>query len=155
RPGRLGRGVVHRAPHRGRRAVHRGGRGARAAPVAGRGGLLPAHRRPARAGAGPPARCPGDRTRGGGHMAGPLALIGGSEWTEGSADDRELLAKAGGRVTVLPTAAAYENPGRAIDRARAWYEERGAELTVVPVYRRPDALDPKWCEVVGSSGYVF
>lgn len=88
-------------------------------------------------------------------MTGPLALIGGSEWTEGSADDRELLEKAGGRVTVLPTAAAYENPGRAIDRARAWYEERGAELTVVPVYRRPDALDPKWCEVVGSSGYVF
>jgi cyanophycinase len=50
--------------------------------------------------------------------SGTLALIGGGEWHEGCRDfDTELLARADGEVVVLPTAAAFEHPDRAVARA--------------------------------------
>ncbi len=52
-------------------------------------------------------------------MAGTLALVGGNEWQEKCTFDRGLLEASGGKeVLVLPTAAAYEHPQRAVDQAR-------------------------------------
>ena len=63
---------------------------------------------------------------------GPLALVGGGEWREGCDFDVDLLAASGGaEVAVLPTAAAYEHPGHAVERATRWFEALGA--TVIPV----------------------
>ncbi len=76
-------------------------------------------------------------------MAGELALIGGGEFREGCSFDAELLADSQATdVVLVPTAAAYENPSNHCDRARAWFADLGATLTVIPAYRRADALDP-------------
>lgn len=89
-------------------------------------------------------------------MTGPLALIGGSEWQEGCTFDRDLLAASGGAtVTVLATAAAFENPGKAIERATAWFAGLGATVRSVPVYGRPDALDPARAGEVRAATFVY
>src|SRR5438552_4105615 len=59
-------------------------------------------------------------------MGGPLALVGGAEWREGCTFDRGLLEASGAEeVLVLPTAAAYEHPERAVATARKWFEQLG------------------------------
>ncbi len=76
-------------------------------------------------------------------MAGALALIGGGEFRDGCSFDVDLLADSGATdVVLVPTAAAYENPAHHVERARAWFAELGASLTVVPALRRADSLDP-------------
>jgi cyanophycinase len=84
--------------------------------------------------------------------AGALVLMGGSEWTEGAPDEPALTA---GPVVVLPTAAAYENPGRLLDRCAAWHEARGVEVEVLPVYRRQEGFEPATIERLRSAGCVF
>jgi len=72
-----------------------------------------------------------------------LALIGGEEWAEGRTFDTELLAASDGDVvTVVPTAAAYEQPAKVLGRAEAWFSALGARVEVLPVLGRPDAMDP-------------
>ena len=64
---------------------------------------------------------------------GPLALVGGGEWLPGASFDADLLELAGGEVVVLPTAAAYERPDRAVATATQWFEALGGHVT------------PRWC----------
>lgn len=75
--------------------------------------------------------------------SGPLALIGGAEWTDGCTFDAELW-EASGRadVVVLPTAAAYEHPERAVDTAVGWFGGLGANARGLMVLNRRDAEDP-------------
>lgn len=76
-------------------------------------------------------------------MPGTLALVGGAEWRDGCDFDLDLLAAGGGReVLVVPTAAAYEHPGRLVEVAERWFADLGATVRTLPVYTRPDALDP-------------
>src|ERR1700680_848557 len=57
---------------------------------------------------------------------GPLALVGGGEWSDGCDFDVELLAASGGdEVLVLPTAAAYEHPEKAVATAAGWCDTLG------------------------------
>lgn len=84
--------------------------------------------------------------------AGPLVLLGGSEWTEGAPDDPVLRIAP---VLVLPTAAAYENPAKLLARGEAWYRERGVEAAVLPVYRRPEALEDDVVARVQGAASVF
>jgi len=72
-------------------------------------------------------------------MHGPLALVGGGEWREGCTFDRELLADSGAEeVLVLPTAAAYEHPERAVETAEEWFAGLGAKARGLMVLARPD-----------------
>ncbi|HEY7071017.1 MAG TPA: hypothetical protein VH479_12920, partial [Acidimicrobiales bacterium] len=65
-------------------------------------------------------------------MVGPLALVGGGEWSDGCDFDAELLEASGGReVIVLPTAAAYEHPDHAVERAARWFDKLGATVRAV------------------------
>jgi cyanophycinase len=73
-------------------------------------------------------------------MPGPLALVGGGEWREGCTFDRDLLAASDAdEVLVLPTAAAYEHPERAVETARQWFAGLGAKVRGLMVLARPDA----------------
>src|SRR5829696_4011583 len=73
-------------------------------------------------------------------MPGPLALVGGAEWREGCTFDRDLLAESGAdEVLVLPTAAAYEHPDRAVETAEQWFAGLGAKVRGLMVLARPDA----------------
>lgn len=88
--------------------------------------------------------------------AGPLALVGGLEWTEGCAFDAELLAASGAdQVVVLPTGYAYEHPERAVARAVEWFAGLGVEAVEAPVRTRPDALRPEVAEQVRSARFLY
>ena len=88
-------------------------------------------------------------------MIGPLALIGGDEWTEGCSFDAGLLARSGAStVVVLATAAAYEQPGRLTERARHWFNGPGATVEVLDVYRRPDAMDLELAERLRGAKFI-
>ncbi len=89
-------------------------------------------------------------------MSGPLALVGGNEWNEGCTFDRDLLEASGGReVVVLPTAAAYEHPERAVESATRWFASLDAEVRGLMVLRRPDAEDPANVEAVRKARFVY
>ena len=87
---------------------------------------------------------------------GPLALVGGGEWSEGCGFDAELLAASGtDEVVVLPTAAAFENPVRHIEQATEWFAGLGAKVTGVPVIQRGDAQDAAHAEVIRAARFVY
>jgi cyanophycinase len=89
-------------------------------------------------------------------MTGPLALIGGTEWTEGCDFDASLLTMSGGtEVTMLPAAAAFENPSKAIDRAERWFADLGATVRVVPVYRRAESSDELAIDAVRQARLIY
>jgi cyanophycinase len=88
---------------------------------------------------------------------GPLALVGGGEWTEGCTFDRDLLDMAGplDEVVVLPTGAAYENPGKLVGRAVDWFDRLGVRVVEVPVLTRPHALDTAIADIVRTARFVY
>ena len=87
-------------------------------------------------------------------MTGPLLLVGGGEFTEGCDFDRELVAPAG-RVVVLTTAAAYENPGKLAQRAREWFGPLGVEVVTPEAHDRRQAATPEVVDVVASAPAIY
>src|SRR5580698_10443687 len=80
---------------------------------------------------------------------GPLALVGGGEWTAGCVFDKTLLDASGGTdVLVLPTAAAYEHPERTVFEAADWFSALGATVEGLMVVSRADAEDEGSAAVV-------
>jgi cyanophycinase len=73
--------------------------------------------------------------------AGTVALVGGDEWTKPcTAFDTRLLELSGtDEVVVLPTAAAFEHPERAVERATAYFAALGARVTGLAVANRREA----------------
>ena len=92
-----------------------------------------------------------------GDTTGTLALVGGAEWREGCRKfDAALLEAAGtDEVLVLPTAAAFENPGRAVETARRYFDELGAHVSGLMVLGRTEAEDPTNAAVVRASRFVY
>jgi cyanophycinase len=89
-------------------------------------------------------------------MAGVLALVGGGEWRDGCTFDAELLEASGGaEVVVLPTAAAYEAPDKAVAWATRWFEGLGASVRGLEVLERHDALDEEHAEVVRRARFIY
>ena len=89
-------------------------------------------------------------------MAGTIALVGGGEWTDGCSFDAALLAASGGtEVVVLPTAAAFEQPDRAVATATSWFESLGGAVRGLHVLNRRDALDPANVDAVRAARFVY
>jgi len=88
---------------------------------------------------------------------GPLALVGGDEWHPGcEAFDGELLAASGGdEVLVLPTAAAYQHPDKAVESARAWFAGLGGRVRGLMVLGRVDAEDEGNAAAVRRARFVY
>jgi cyanophycinase len=89
-------------------------------------------------------------------MPGPLALVGGAEWQEGCTFDRALLAESGAEeVLVLPTAAAYEHPERAVETASQWFAGLGAKVRGLMVLARPDAEDEANVVAIRDARFIY
>jgi cyanophycinase len=89
-------------------------------------------------------------------MPGPLALVGGGEWREGCTFDRELLADSGAdEVLVLPTAAAYEHPERAVETAEQWFAGLGAKTRGLMVLARPDAEQEANAAAIRDARFIY
>ncbi|HEX2117838.1 MAG TPA: Type 1 glutamine amidotransferase-like domain-containing protein [Acidimicrobiales bacterium] len=89
-------------------------------------------------------------------MPGPLALVGGAEWREGCTFDRDLLAASGAdEVLVLPTAAAYEHPERAVETAEQWFAGLGAKARGLMVLARPDADDEANVAAIRDARFLY
>ncbi len=89
-------------------------------------------------------------------MPGPLALVGGGEWREGCTFDRALLAASGAEeVLVLPTAAAYEHPERAVDTAQQWFAGLGAKVRGLMVLARPDAESEANAAAIREARFLY
>jgi cyanophycinase len=87
---------------------------------------------------------------------GPLALVGGDEWRPGCGFDADLLAASGGtEVLVLPTAAAYEHPEKAVESAEAWFKGLGGNVRGLMVLGRPDAEDEANAAAVRASRFIY
>jgi len=88
--------------------------------------------------------------------SGTLALVGGGEWHDGCRDfDAELLARTGREVVVLPTAAAFEHPDRAVERATEYFSGLGASVRALQVLRRAEAEDRATVAGVKDAGFVY
>ncbi len=89
-------------------------------------------------------------------LPGPLALVGGAEWTDGCSFDQELWEASGrAEVLVLPTAAAYEHPERAVEHASRWFAGFGAEVSGLMILTRPDALEEAAAERLRSARFIY
>ena len=89
--------------------------------------------------------------------AGTLALVGGREWHDGCRGfDRELLRTSGAEeVLVLPTAAAFEHPERAVERARAHFDALGASVRALDVLHRAEAEDRSAASEVRNARFIY
>jgi cyanophycinase len=89
-------------------------------------------------------------------MSGVLALVGGNEWQDKCTFDRGLLEASGGtEVVVLPTAAAYEHPDRAVEHARRWFESFGGTVRGLDVLRRHDAESEANAAAIRTAKFVY
>jgi len=89
-------------------------------------------------------------------MVGPLALVGGGEWRDGCEFDGDLLEASGrAEVVVLPTAAAYEHPDHAVERATRWFDKLGATVVPVPAVDRSGARDEANVATVRGARFVY
>ena len=88
---------------------------------------------------------------------GELALVGGAEWSPGcEAFDAELIQASGAKeVVVLPTAAAYEHPLRAVETATSYFAGLGTAVKACMVLRRADAEDAANAGAVRAARFVY
>jgi cyanophycinase len=88
---------------------------------------------------------------------GLLALVGGSEWTPGCEQfDSDLLRASSTReVLVLPTAAAYWHPERAVQTAASYFAALGASIKACMVLGRADAEDKANAGMVRAAAFVY
>ena len=89
-------------------------------------------------------------------MSGMLALVGGAEWRDGCTFDGTLLKAANdAEVVVLPTAAAYEHPDRAVQWAERYFEGLGAKARGLMVLNRRDAEDEANAAAVRAAKFLY
>lgn len=88
--------------------------------------------------------------------AGTVALVGGGEWTKGAEFDAELLTLSRAEeVLILPTAAAFERPERAVETATRWFAQLGVPARGVMVLRHDDALRSEYATEVEKARFVY
>jgi cyanophycinase len=89
--------------------------------------------------------------------AGSIALLGGGEWTEPCrALDSHLLHLAeSDEVLIVPTAAAFEHPARAVERAAEWFRGLGAKATGLAVLNRRDAEADEMVAAMRVARFVY
>jgi cyanophycinase len=91
-----------------------------------------------------------------GPAAGLLALVGGGEWQAGNGYDAELVKRSGAdEVLVLPTAAAYEQPDRAVAAAESWFSSLGSRARGLMVLRHTDANKEVNADAIAQARFIY
>lgn len=89
-------------------------------------------------------------------MAGPLALVGGGEFTDGCSFDAALVEASGAdEVLIVPTAAAYEHPERLVTQAESWFDRLGVGAKGLDLLARPDSSDPDVVAALAASRFTY
>jgi cyanophycinase len=89
-------------------------------------------------------------------MTGTIALLGGGPFAANDELDRRLIAAAGAtEVVVVPTAAAFEHPGRSIVAAEQWGARLGVSVDGRLVLRRADANAAPHVHAVRAARMVY
>jgi cyanophycinase len=80
--------------------------------------------------------------------AGPLILVGGTEFMPGNEPHDRLFADAAGRgpAHVIATAAVRQDPDRAVATARRWFAGLGLDVSELRLRGRREAADPATVE---------
>lgn len=87
---------------------------------------------------------------------GTIALLGGGPFTDNDDIDSRLIELSqASEVVVLPTADAFEHPGRLIEAAKAWGERLGVTINGRAVFRRADANQADHTEAVHNARMVY
>ena len=89
-----------------------------------------------------------------GVLSGTIALFGGGPFSANDELDQVLLAGRS-RVTVVPTADAFERPAELIDRARVWGERLRVEVDPLMAITRPDASNSDLVAIAEGSEAVW
>jgi cyanophycinase len=98
----------------------------------------------------------GAATRSSQHTTGLLALVGGGEWQTGADYDADLLERSGAEeVLILPTAAAYEHPERAVATADRWFSSLGTRTRGLMVLRHADANQEANAKAVREAAFIY
>lgn len=86
-----------------------------------------------------------------------LALVGGDEFNPGNEEQDRMLARAAGRgpAYVVPTAAARQDPARAVAHATRWFERFDLELRELPILKRTDANSKELAEMARGGGFFY
>jgi cyanophycinase len=97
-------------------------------------------------------------------VSGTIALQGGGPFTANDELDARLIAAVsgvdggsdeGGRVVVLPTADAFENPGRLVHDAMVWAERLRLNVESLNVLRRSDAMGAGNADAIRTARAVY
>jgi len=89
--------------------------------------------------------------------AGSIALVGGGEWTEPcrALDSRLLHLADTDEVLIVPTAAAFEHPDRAVEHATEWFRGLGANAVGLAVLNRRDAETDEHVAAMRVARFVY
>ena len=92
-------------------------------------------------------------------MAGRLALVGGDEFRRGCESMDEAILRETGKsspvVLIVPTAAAFENPGLAADNGVRCFSALGADARRLMVLDRSDAESAEFVAEVETADVVY
>lgn len=86
---------------------------------------------------------------------GTIVLVGGGEFGSRATFEATFATAAGGELLLIPTAAAFERPERAIERAQSVLGASGVRVVELPLYERAQAFDPVLAETVRTARCLY
>jgi cyanophycinase len=86
---------------------------------------------------------------------GLVVLVGGGEFGPRAHFEVEIASSYGGRVLVVPTAAAFERPERALATARRAFEPHGIEVVELPLYERAQAFQQSIVREINQASCIY
>lgn len=96
-----------------------------------------------------------------GRRRGPLALVGGDEFLPGNEPQDELLIRAAGslgrhrQAFVIATAAARQDPDRAVATATDWFASLGLPVEELPLRTRGSAMSADLARTASQGSFFY
>jgi cyanophycinase len=88
--------------------------------------------------------------------AGILGLIGGAEFTEDCSFDSILIERSNTKeISVIPAAAAFENPTKVISNASDYFKTFGVKVNPIMILNRNDAFNPSVIAQINDSNFIY